>query len=68
MRDTGAMLMATYIENELYDRAASALAELKPCELAGRVTVDQIKIVLGEIGDIWPTSIENDPEKHRLTS
>jgi hypothetical protein len=51
--------MAVYIENELFDRIASTIVALEPCEFVGRVTVDQIKIVLGEVGDIWPESIRS---------
>ncbi|WP_375763089.1 hypothetical protein ACE10X_27230 [Bradyrhizobium sp. Pha-3] len=36
---------------------AERLAELDGCPFSGVVTVNEIKIALGEFGDIWPTSI-----------
>jgi len=47
----------------LTDRCAglvAALDNLQPCSIADRVTADQIKIALGEIGDIWPFGICRD--------
>ncbi|MDH2384823.1 hypothetical protein [Bradyrhizobium sp. CER78] len=43
----------------LGDRPALAerLAALDPCPVTGKMTSDQVKIALGEHGDIWPTSI-----------
>ena len=52
--------MATYHQKKLYDRAMQDIATLKPCPYAGRVTADQVKIVLGELLDIWPDSIADD--------
>lgn len=49
--------MAIYVENGLLDGVAEAIASLEPCPFAGKVTADQIKIVLGEVGDVWPGSI-----------
>jgi len=40
--------MAIYFENESFNGAARAIAALKPCPFAGVVTVDQVKIALGE--------------------
>lgn len=36
---------------------ADAIATIRPCPFAARVTRDQIIVALGEHGDIWPTSI-----------
>ena len=55
--------MAIYVDTELYNRAAKAIAALEPCPFAGVVTVDQIKIVLGEVADIWPAAIADDDDE-----
>lgn len=52
--------MAYYISTPDYDRLVDALANLKPCPFEGRITADQIKIALGELGDVWPASILPD--------
>jgi hypothetical protein len=44
--------MAVYIETEQYRRAVAALATLTGAD------PDDIKIALGEEGDIWPESIQ----------
>ena len=49
-----------YIPTGNYRRAADAIAALKPCPVHGVVTADQVKIALGEAGDIWPDSIRGD--------
>jgi predicted amidohydrolase len=49
--------MARYIKTKLFNRAAAKIAALKPCPFAGVVTVDQVKLALGECLDIWPESI-----------
>jgi hypothetical protein len=51
------MIMAIYVENELFDRVAEAIVALEPCPFAGKVTVDQIKLALADAADIWPVSI-----------
>ena len=33
---------------------------LDPCPFAGKVTADQVKIVLGNVANIWPASIAMD--------
>jgi hypothetical protein len=50
-------LKETYIDSVVYDRVVKALVELEPCPFAGVVTVDQVKIALGEWLNIWPASI-----------
>ena len=50
----------TYIPDTDYAKIVAALANLAPDPIAGRVTEDQIKTVLGEIGDIWPESVRVD--------
>ena len=50
-------LKETYVESVYYARVAKALAELEPCPFTGVVTVDQVKIALGEWLNIWPASI-----------
>ena len=49
--------MAIFAENALLDKACRAIAALKPCPFAGKVTADQVKLALGEMLDIWPKSI-----------
>lgn len=39
---------------------ADAIAALRPCPFAGKITPDQILTVLGEVGNIWPTAILAD--------
>jgi hypothetical protein len=46
----------TYIPDSDYAKLVAALASLAPCPMAGRVTEDQIKTALGDVGDIWPES------------
>lgn len=58
--------MAIYIEGARYQRAAEAIAALKPCPYTHEVTVDQIKLALGEHFDIWPTTILDDAFAHSL--
>jgi hypothetical protein len=55
-----AMTSPVYIPNDRFERLAQALTELKPNAFTGTVTTDEIKIALGEIGDIWPLSIVMD--------
>jgi len=50
-----------YVEDGAYNAAVQAIAELKPCPVVGRITVDQIKIALGEIADLWPSAILPKP-------
>jgi hypothetical protein len=45
-----------YVSTENYRRAAEAIAALEPCPFQGRITADQVKIALGEVGNIWPAS------------
>lgn len=52
--------MAIYFDRERYDSLVKALMALKPCELSGTLTEDQVKIALGEGGDIWTTRIAED--------
>lgn len=55
--------MEVYIENARLNQMAKAIAALEPCPFTGRVTADQIKVVLGEKGNIWPASILPDALK-----
>ena len=47
-------MAATYIPTENYQRAVDALAAMTGLD------PDQIKIALGEEGNIWPASIKRD--------
>lgn len=49
-----------FFENEQYGKLVDALVALKACPFSGKVTADQVKITLGEYGDIWPASIADD--------
>ena len=51
---------AIYVESELFDHVANVIATLEPCPFAGKVTIDQIKMALGDAADIWPVSIAAD--------
>ena len=46
-----------YIATAREARIAKAIAALEPCPVHGCITTDQVKIVLGEVGNIWPASI-----------
>jgi hypothetical protein len=46
-----------YIGSERFERIAEAIAALEPCPFFGVLTADQVKMALGEHGDIWPDSI-----------
>lgn len=50
----------TYLSDTDYAKLVAALANLAPCPIARRVTEDQIKTALGELGDIWPESVRVD--------
>jgi hypothetical protein len=51
-----------YVPTENYRRAAEAIAALTPCPVHGVITADQVKIALGEVGNIWPESIRGDAD------
>ena len=51
-----------YLSVVPHHRLAEKIANLEPCPFVGRVTPDQVKIALGEFGDIWPESIREDAE------
>jgi hypothetical protein len=53
------IFIATAREN----RIAKAIAALTPCPVDGVITSDQVKIVLGEVGNIWPASIRTDANR-----
>lgn len=49
-----------YLDDARLFAIADAIAAIRPCPFAGRVTRDQIVVALGEHGDIWPLSILPD--------
>ncbi|WP_213285928.1 hypothetical protein [Bradyrhizobium sp. sGM-13] len=49
-----------FLNDDQYTRLVERLANLEPCPFAGKITPDQIKIALGEAGDIWPAEIYGD--------
>jgi hypothetical protein len=52
--------MSTYKSDSRYSRLVRALVNPEPCPVTGMVTDNEIKVILGEIGDIWPESIQAD--------
>lgn len=57
----------TYLPQDTYRALVKALAEVKPDAWSGGLE-DQIRIVLGEVGDIWPDTILEEgrtPTCHR---
>ncbi|QDM27560.1 hypothetical protein FNL56_16605 [Tardiphaga sp. vice304] len=54
------MTTEIYIGTARFQRIAAAIAALEPCWFSGVVTADQVKLALGEHGDIWPDSIRRD--------
>jgi hypothetical protein len=60
------------IASDRMSRLADVLASLDPCPVTGLMTDNQIKIALGEFGDVWPRSIYGevvyaDQEEHPRT-
>ena len=53
-------MTGTFISDYRFDSVAEAIARLEPCPFAGVVTADQVKEVLGVIGDVWPIGILAD--------
>ena len=52
-----------YIATARENRIAEAIAAREPFPFHGRITTDQVKIVLGEVGNIWPESIRCDANR-----
>lgn len=52
--------MEIYLENNRLNQLAEAIAAIAPCPFTGKVTADQVKLVLGEKGNVWPASILPD--------
>jgi hypothetical protein len=52
--------MAVFFKKKSYDQAMQQIATLNACPYTGVVTADQVKIILGELLDIWPDSIADD--------
>ena len=48
-----------YLDMKTYRRLVKALTKPEPCPITGEIE-NAIKIVLGEIGGIWPASIKGD--------
>lgn len=51
------VLRALPLRTHRLEVLADHLARLDPCPFTGHVTEDQIKVALGEVGDVWPNSI-----------
>jgi hypothetical protein len=49
-----------FLDDERCSRLVAALTKVQPCPVTGEVTDNEIKVILGEIGDIWPESILAD--------
>lgn len=56
----GLVVMAVFFKKKSYDQAMQQIATLNACPYTGVVTADQVKIILGELLDIWPDSIADD--------
>ncbi len=54
------VLRALPLPNHRLEALAGHLARLAPCPWSGEVTEDQLKICLGEHGNIWPNNIRGD--------
>ena len=46
-----------YLPDQAFHTLAEKIANLEPCPFAGRLTADQVKIVLSESDEIWPEGI-----------
>ena len=60
------MTKEIYLHHDQYSRLVERLANLEPCPFAGKITPDQIKVALGEAGNIWPKEIYGDVIVARL--
>jgi hypothetical protein len=49
--------MASYNSKEKYAALVSALVNVERCPLTGKIDENDIRIILGEYGDVWPASI-----------
>lgn len=50
--------MTYYMPKDDYAKLIEAIANIPPCALTGAVDLDAIKIALGEVGDVWPDTIQ----------
>lgn len=55
-----------YLDDATYARLVDAILNAEPCAWSGKVEKDQIMLVLGEVGDIWPKVIQ--PTEKSLAS
>lgn len=46
-----------YPDDATCARFVDAILNVEPCAWSGKVEKDQIKLVLGEVGEIWPSAI-----------
>jgi len=51
-----------YLDTDHFNQLAEKIAALEPSAFAGHVTADQVKLALGEHGDIWPKRIRADAQ------
>jgi hypothetical protein len=54
-----------YIDDNGYAALVAVLANLEPCPVEGRITEDQVKLALGEHGNVWPVAILSDALERR---
>ena len=52
--------MEVYIETSRLNQLAEAIAAIEPCPGSGKIEAYQVKMLLGERGNIWPASILPD--------
>lgn len=56
-----------FLDDERYSRLVAALVNIQPCPVTGMVTENEIKIALGEAGDIWPQAIRSSVQLDHTT-
>lgn len=49
-----------YLDDARHARLVDALLNVKPCPFAGKITADQITMILGEVGNVWPRHSRGD--------
>lgn len=63
-------MKSIYLPRRAYARLVDAILKLEPDPVSGQVEADQVKLALGEFGDIWPEGlnelVDNSGEKPSL--
>ncbi|SEP73369.1 hypothetical protein SAMN05428969_0666 [Devosia sp. YR412] len=53
----------TYLPNTTYNDLAEALRMLRPDPTTGQIERHQIAVILGEIANVWPASVLDEPAR-----